>query len=270
MRKKMRRHLVILMLVSIVGLLPLLHLRNTTEARIAMAASYEFDQVIKLDEQSYWNMPEDNNSSNDETSTFSENIRPSEGQIVIETAKVVSVEQDDSVETSDDNLPFDISEDMAAVGGEFQYWALAILASGEVGSATQEVQLAVISAILNRVNCPGFPNNVYDVVTEKEQFMDGGHPKFTDENGEYRLIEKDDVPDSIKESIHIVLTQGDFSNGAVFFISPHLLPEEIVNRFHSLYGEPCLIVDGGKGEFFTKDYGEPYSIITLGSEKTIT
>ncbi len=286
MRKHIRDNLGIFVLGLIVTLLPLSHLWNTNVSRKAMAALDEYIQVAELDVQSSNGMLEsidetsethavaitpqssstnvvsetDNTSdinvivsSDDQTDDAKENSRPSEGNIIIETAKA---DKDDSRKLSNDGLSFDISEDIEALGGELQYWSLAKVASGECGSASQEVQLAVISTIFNRVKCHAFPDNFYDVVMQEGQFVDNGHPFFRDENGEYREIEEKDVPDSIKDGIHIVRTQGDFSNGALFFISTDLLSEEMVNYFHELYGEPCLIVDGGKGEFFTKDYGE--------------
>lgn len=230
-----------------------------TESRTAsIITTDEFDSTSEL-------------ISNDESASSDE-----QSSIDIE-AEFSSIPTDSSGENSKqqvDSSPSESTETRYIDGlEEFEYFCLAIISTKETGSASPAVQKAVISAILNRVKCHAFPNTVYEVIMQKGQFYDDwpsipdkngviceiaedsdGWPCFVDEDGMYHKVTLDDIPMSIQESIHAVITEGDFSNGAYFFISPQYLPQSTVNRFHELYGEPCFTVEGG--EFFTLDYGE--------------
>jgi len=281
MRKsRIRNRLMVFSMAGIISLSPLMSkIWSSIEPPSSKALYYDETYQVRLDEQSSDNESEIKSGKNTTSySTSSQTIsysEPVKSQHFVKTDKHVkavfskSICEAESVpeDTSNSLITYTRQDTMKSSSlsdsvsetkyidtlEESEYWALARIASREAGSASPAVQRAVISTILNRVKCHAFPDTIYDVVMQDGQFFDVW-PKFTDANVVYRTLEREDVPDSIKESIHTVITEGDFSNGAYFYISPQYLPQSTIDRFHQLYGEPCLIVEGG--EFFTKDYGE--------------
>lgn len=110
-------------------------------------------------------------------------------------------------------------------------------------------QVAVTAEVLNRIRDERFPNNLYDVLAEENQYYEDGIPCWYDEEDEWRPVYDSDVPDKVKFAVELALegcdpTEKYFEgDGALYHYSPRFTldksqkdnPKQISIGNHNFY-----------------------------------
>ena len=153
-----------------------------------------------------------------------EDSEPGEvGEITIEVKGIVPEEKSSSYVISLTDQEFDM---MCAV------------VMSEVGYCDDTMKLAIANVIINRVQSDRFPDNVYDVLHQKNQFgaIDNYYTK--------RLVPDESVIDCVKRALS---GEGDnIVNGATFYYTPGVSSPKAAAWFESL----CFCASVGNGRFF--------------------
>ena len=131
----------------------------------------------------YWNYLDD------VTPTYDENVTTASTSTTATTAAVATTETEWR----------DLSDE--------DRYLLAKMVMAEAESEPLTGQALVACVILNRVDSPEFPDNVWDVIFQEGQFT-----PITD--GRWDAVEPDD---SCKAAVHLVWTGWDESQGATYF-----------------------------------------------------
>lgn len=110
-------------------------------------------------------------------------------------------------------------------------------------------QVAVAAEVLNRIRDERFPNNLYDVLAEENQYYEDGIPCWWDIEGEWRPVYDSDVTDKVEFAVELALegcdpTEKYFEDdGALYHYSPRFTldtsqkdnPKQISIGNHNFY-----------------------------------
>lgn len=110
-------------------------------------------------------------------------------------------------------------------------------------------QVAVAAEVLNRIRDERFPNNIYEVLSQENQYYEDGIPCWYDEVGEWRPVYDSDVTDKVKFAVELALegcdpTEKYFEgDGALYHYSPRFTedlsqkdnPKQISIGNHNFY-----------------------------------
>ena len=108
----------------------------------------------------------------------------------------------------------------------------------EVGYCDEQLKLAIANVIINRVKSDRFPDTVYEVLHQKNQFgaIDNYYTK--------RLVPDESVIDCVKRALSG--EGGYIVNGATFYYTPGVSSAKAAQWFESL----CYCATVGNGRFF--------------------
>ena len=116
--------------------------------------------------------------------------------------------------------------------------------SSETGYCADQVQKAVAHTIINRILSPKFPNNLYEALTQRNQY-NAVYDYFT---GNYRagLHPGSDGWNHTMELCYEALREYDFINGAVAYYNPHMMGystwfEQFTCTYEDQYGRFFVI-----------------------------
>ncbi len=114
---------------------------------------------------------------------------------------------------------------------EFEMFASVL--EHEVGNCSEQSKIAVANVILNRVRSDSFPNSIYDVLTESDQFT-----------AVFSYYDGSVVPsENTRECALRALSGEDNTNGAVYYYAPqYCCDPNTVSWFESM--TLCYEVDG--------------------------
>lgn len=108
---------------------------------------------------------------------------------------------------------------------DLDYDSLLRIVEAEAGTEDLKGRILVANVIMNRVNHPEFPDNIYDVIFE----VKAGARQFSPT---YRgAIYGVTVTDTTREAVRQALDGVDYSEGALFFVQRSAADEENVNWF---------------------------------------
>jgi spore germination cell wall hydrolase CwlJ-like protein len=114
--------------------------------------------------------------------------------------------------------------------------------SSETGYCEDAAQKAVAHTIINRVLSDKFPNNIYDVVTQENQYT-AIHSYF---DGQYRpgLEPGSDGWNHTMQLCYEAMAEYDFTNGAVAYYNPEMI------GYNSWFESLTLVYADQYGRFF--------------------
>lgn len=105
-------------------------------------------------------------------------------------------------------------ETVAAIPAESDYDMLCRIVEAEATGKDVEAKLMVANVVLNRVECPQFPNSIQGVIFQNR----GGVYQFSPvRDGRYYSVT---VTDGTKEAVNRAMAGEDNSQGALYFVSP--------------------------------------------------
>ncbi len=111
--------------------------------------------------------------------------------------------------------------------------------SSETGYCADQVQKAVAHTIINRILSPKFPNNLYEALTQLNQYT-AVNDYFT---GNYRvgLYPGSDLWNHSMALCYEALNEVDFTNGAFAYYNPHMMGynawfESLIFTYEDQYG----------------------------------
>lgn len=150
----------------------------------------------------------------------------------------------ESVQTSVANLNY-VSQSSASVStimSDVDYQTLLDIVEAEAGGEDMKSRILVANVILNRVKDENFPDNVSEVVWDRES----GAAQFSPtEDGRIGTIE---ISEMTKEAVRQVLEGLDYSKGALFFVAKDQALESNVDWFEA---DLKLLFEHGDHAFYT-------------------
>ena len=154
----------------------------------------------------------DSNMPNKVLTTASSNVR---------TVQTVDFSSNDFETTAVDTEVANIY--YASLGyspANYELQMLCTVVSSEAGYCEDSIQKAVAHTVINRVISDDFPDTIYEVVTEEDQYT-AIHSYF---DGQYRegLYPGSDAWDHSMDLCIEALNEYDFTNGATFYYNPHV------------------------------------------------
>lgn len=124
------------------------------------------------------------------------------------------------------------------------YYTLLQIVEAEATGGDMQSKMIVAGVVLNRVRDPHFPNTIYEVVWQENQFQPTADGRI------YSCT----VTDSTVEAVERVLQGEDFSQGALFFFARNSAEAQNISWFDSSLTK---VFEYGGHEYFTyKDYVE--------------
>lgn len=114
---------------------------------------------------------------------------------------------------------------------------LCYVVQAEVGNCSYEHKMWVTRTVINRVMSDRFPNSVYEVLTQKNQY-----------SSIKNYYDKTNTPnvDTISAVEETLKTERDFSNGSIYFYSPMYITGKTSDWFESMIftGEFVEVIGG--------------------------
>ena len=160
--------------------------------------------------------------------------------------KVTTVSTTDTITTSttreEEVLPELPYSRLNYVPTDQEIFMLCVVVSQETGYCEAKAQKAVCNTVINRVNSDKFPNNLYDVLTQRNQYT-AVNAYFT---GNYRKY-LEPGSDLWNNTVNIVLeclNEADFTNGATAYYNPE------INGYNQWFEQYQLVYQDKYGRFF--------------------
>ncbi len=150
----------------------------------------------------------------------------------------------ESIQASVANLNYvsQISASVSTIMSDEDYQTLLDIVEAEAGGEDMKSRILVANVILNRVKDEHFPDNVSEVVWERES----GAAQFSPtEDGRIGTIE---ISEMTKEAVRQVLEGLDYSEGALFFVAKDQALESNVDWFEA---DLKLLFEHGDHAFYT-------------------
>lgn len=166
------------------------------------------------------------------------------GQRASQAMDVRAMSIGESVQTSVANLNYvsQISASVSTIMSDNDYQTLLDIVEAEAGGEDMKSRILVANVILNRVKDDHFPDNVSEVVWDRES----GAAQFSPtEDGRIGTIE---ISEMTKEAVRQVLEGLDYSEGALFFIAKDQALESNVDWFEA---DLKLLFEHGDHAFYT-------------------
>lgn len=115
---------------------------------------------------------------------------------------------------------------------DYEFYLLKMICCSESGLESFEGKIAVVATVLNRMEDPTFPDTVYEVIFQKNQFSSATNGKFHNSYGELIWEElPSDMQFEAECAVYIALSGEDptsepLDGGALFFYNPDYCSEE--------------------------------------------
>ena len=118
-----------------------------------------------------------------------------------------------------------------------EYELLLLITNAEATSLKIESKIHVVDVIQNRVESNKFPNDIYSVVFQKNQFQ----PTFDNRLYNTKMVQ------STIDAVQFALRNDDTTNGALFFMNPRWSSEKNVRWFRN---NLTYVMSDGHHEFY--------------------
>lgn len=109
---------------------------------------------------------------------------------------------------------------------------LATMVYHESGNQSYESKVAIAAEVLNRVKSPHFPNTVYEVLNQKNQYCN------TDTEPAFRRMYNSTLPDECWQAVEDAMNGADPTGGMCFHCT-----NDYWNSHYAGLGWPCLVID---------------------------
>lgn len=155
----------------------------------------------------------------------------------------LSEETTGQVEETTDEVYY--SERLQRYISENEMYNLIMISCSEAGCESYEGKVAVAATVLNRMEDPAFPDDVYGVVFQQYQFSSASNGKFYNGAGELRYEDIDDYTiEEAKTAVKAALAGEDptreYTGGALYFYNPDYCSYE-ENAMRSTISCTCTI-----------------------------